>query len=87
MGSGPQKEDRHMTTMPRGCPECGATADQPHVEPCSFHDRYQAACGPVAEWLASLPAEYERLKARSRQSAFPAERFDDFRPTAQPAVH
>ena len=56
-----------MTTMSRECPECGAAAGQAHRHPCSFHERYQAASDPVSEWLASLPAEYERLKARSAQ--------------------
>ena len=52
-----------MLAMPRRCPECGATGGDPHVQPCSFQQRYDAAGGPLAEWLASLPAEYERLKA------------------------
>jgi DNA-binding winged helix-turn-helix (wHTH) protein len=51
--------------MPRACPECGAAGGEPHVQPCSFHRRYEAALDPLIEWLASLPAEYERLKARA----------------------
>ena len=58
-----------MVTMPRACPECGAAGGEPHVEPCSFQQRYDAARGPLAEWLASLPAEYERLKARAAADA------------------
>src|SRR6476620_12388779 len=54
-----------VLTMPRQCPECGAAAGEPHIQPCSFHQRYEAASGPLVEWLASLPAEYERLKARA----------------------
>ena len=54
-----------MPVMPQGCPECGVAADEPHVEPCSFHQRYQATRGPLLEWLAGLPAEYARLKARA----------------------
>ena len=54
-----------MLAMPRSCPECGAAAGEPHVESCSFPKRYEAACGGLSEWLASLPAEYERLKARA----------------------
>lgn len=58
-----------MYAVPLKCPECGATAGEMHVEPCSFHQRYQAACGPLVEWLASLPSEYERLKARTAANA------------------
>jgi hypothetical protein len=58
-----------MVVMPRSCPECGAAGGQPHVPPCSFHQRYEAACGPLLAWLASLPAEYERLKARAAADA------------------
>ena len=54
-----------MVVMPRVCPECGAPCGEPHGQPCSFHQRYEAACSPLATWLASLPAEYERLKARA----------------------
>ena len=54
-----------MYATPRKCPECGVAADEPHVHPCSFHERYEAAKrGPLIDWLASLPAHYERLKAR-----------------------
>jgi hypothetical protein len=58
-----------MVVMPRSCPECGAAGGEPHVQPCSFHQRYEAACGPLFAWLASLPAEYERLKARAAADA------------------
>jgi len=54
-----------MYTVPLKCPECSAAAGERHVQPCSFHQRYEAARGPLFEWLASLPAEYERLKARA----------------------
>jgi hypothetical protein len=55
-----------MFATPRGCPECGAAAGQPHLYSCSFYERYEAASrGPLVEWLAALPAEYERLKARA----------------------
>ena len=57
-----------MIAMPRRCPECGATGGNPHVEPCSFQQRYEAASSPLAEWLASLPAEYARLKASAAAS-------------------
>ena len=60
-----------MTTKPPECLECGAVPGQPHLTACSFHERFVAAGGPVAEWLASLPAEYERLKARAAQVAWP----------------
>jgi len=50
--------------MRRGCVECGAVAGEPHLERCIFMERYEAAArSPLVEWLASLPAEYERLKA------------------------
>jgi len=52
-----------MFAMLRECPECGVAAGEAHVQACSFHQRYEAARGPLFEWLASLPAEYERLKA------------------------
>jgi hypothetical protein len=52
-----------MVAMPRQCPECGTAGGKPHVQPCSFQQRLEAASGPLAEWLASLPAEYARLKA------------------------
>ena len=54
-----------MLAMPRICPECAAAAGESHVESCSFPKRYEAARGGLFEWLASLPAEYERLKARA----------------------
>ena len=54
-----------MYPVPLQCPECGAAAGEPHGQPCSFHQRYEAARGPLFEWLASLPSEYERLKARA----------------------
>jgi len=56
-----------MSLMPRACPECGAAGGEPHVEPCSFERRWRAADSPLAEWLANLPEEYERLKAREAQ--------------------
>jgi hypothetical protein len=59
-----------MLSMPGGCPECGATAGDTHVHPCSFQQRYEAAArSGLLEWLASLPAEYERLKARAAANA------------------
>ena len=67
-----------MLPMPRGCPECGAAASEPHVHPCSFQERYQAAArSPLFEWLASLPAEYERLKALSAANAVSNRRFHE----------
>jgi hypothetical protein len=66
-----------MDPMPLRCPECGAAAGDLHVEPCSFHQRYQAACGPLLEWLANLPAEYERLKARAEADAVANGVFDE----------
>ena len=63
------QEGNVMFVMPRACPECGAAGGEPHVQPCSFHQRYEAARGPLTEWLASLPAEYERLKARAAAEA------------------
>ncbi len=65
-----------MFVMPRACPECRATGGEPHVQPCSFHQRYEAARGPLIEWLAGLPAEYERLKARAAAGAVAHDRFD-----------
>jgi len=52
--------------MRQGCLECGAVAGEQHRQTCSFTERYEAAArSPLVEWLASLPAEYERLKARA----------------------
>ena len=65
-----------MVVMPRCCPECGAAGGEPHVEPCSFHQRYEAARGPLIEWLARLPAKYERLKACAAADAVANDRFD-----------
>jgi hypothetical protein len=60
-----------MYAMPQGCPECGTAAGQPHVDACSFHERYEAAArGPLIEWLASLPAEYARLQVRAAANVF-----------------
>ena len=53
-----------MSSMPRACPECGAAGGEAHVQSCSFDRRYEAAGTPLIEWLADLPAVYERLKAR-----------------------
>jgi len=58
-----------MLAMPRQCPECGAAAGEPHVRPCSFHQRYEAALGPLIERLAGLPAACERLEARATADA------------------
>jgi hypothetical protein len=58
-----------MSLMPQRCPECGAAAGESHVDPCLFQLRYQAARGPLFEWLAHLPAEYERLKAQTASNA------------------
>jgi hypothetical protein len=58
-----------MVVMPRCCPECGAAGGEPHVQPCLFNQRYEAACGPLFAWLASLPAEYQRLKTRTAADA------------------
>ena len=55
-----------MVAMLQQCPECGVAAGDRHSQGCAFHRRYAASSGPLFEWLASLPAEYERLKARSR---------------------
>ena len=66
-----------MSLMPRTCPECGAPGGEPHVQPCSFHQRYEAARGPLVEWLARLPAEYERLKARAAANAAANDGFDE----------
>jgi len=72
-----RREGSVMFVMPRACPECGAAGGKPHVQPCSFHQRYEAARGPLIEWLASLPAEYERLKARAAADAVANDRFDE----------
>jgi hypothetical protein len=66
-----------MIAMPRQCPECAAGPGEAHVHPCSFHQRYEAARGPLVEWLAGLPAEYERLKARAPSHAVVWGRFDE----------
>jgi len=66
-----------MSVMPRACPECGAAGGEPHVQRCSFHQRYEAARGPLIEWLASLPAEYERLKANAAANAVANDRVDE----------
>lgn len=58
-----------MFLMPRACPECGAAGGEPHAPACSFQQRYEAASGPLIQWLASLPAEYERLKGRAATDA------------------
>jgi hypothetical protein len=61
-----------MSTISRGCPECGAVPGEPHVAPCSFHERYEAAArGALCHWLASLPAEYERLKRMEAARVIP----------------
>ena len=66
-----------MFVLPRACPERGAAGGEPHVQPCSFRQRYEAARGPLIGWLASLPAEYERLKARATADAVANDRFDE----------
>ena len=64
--SGLKLEGAIMSLMPRTCPECGAAGGEPHVQSCSFDRRYEAVGSPLIEWLASLPAAYDRLKARDR---------------------
>jgi hypothetical protein len=49
---------------------------EPHVQPCSFQQRYEAGSGPLLEWLASLPAVYERLKAQAATGAAANDGFD-----------
>ena len=67
-----------MSPMPRGCPECSAVAGAPHLQSCSFNQRYEAAArSPLVEWLASLPAEYERLKARAAANAVSNDQFNE----------
>ena len=66
-----------MFAMPLRCPESGAAAGELHVQACAFPQRYQATCGPLALWLASLPAEYERLKARAVADAVANGVFDE----------
>lgn len=66
-----------MSAMPLRCPECGAAAGEVHVQPCAFDQRYQAACGPLLKWLAGLPAEYERLKARAAADAVTSRVLDE----------
>ena len=55
-----------MAVMPSACPECGAAGGEPHVQPCSFQQTYEAGRNPLIEWLVSLHAEYARLKAHAR---------------------
>ena len=57
-----------MVVMPSACPECGAAGGEPHVQPCSFQERYEAARTPLIEWLVSLHAEYAHLKANARRT-------------------
>ncbi len=45
------------------CPDCGAHSSAPHAHWCSSCRRHEPPHGPLLQWLASLPAEYERLKA------------------------
>jgi len=49
----------------RRCPECAAEPGEPHIQRCFFNRQNEVACSPLVEWLAGLPAEYERLKARA----------------------
>jgi hypothetical protein len=58
-----------------------AAGGEPHVRPCSFHQRYEAVNGPLVEWLASLPAEYERLKTRAAAGAVATGGFDEAAPS------
>ena len=58
-----------MVVKPRFCRERGAAGGEPRVQPSSFHQRYEAACGPLFAWLASQPAEYGRLKASAAADA------------------
>ena len=55
-----------MNVMPSACPECNAAGGEPHVQPCSFQQTHDVAHSPLIEWLVSLPAEYERLKAHAQ---------------------
>ena len=64
-----------MLMMPRACPECGAAGGETHVQPCAFQEKYEATRGPLIEWLAKLPAEYERLKARAAADTVRSNRF------------
>lgn len=73
----PVQRSSAMVVMPCACPECGAAAGEPHVQPCSFHQRYEAASSPLVEWLASLPAEYQRLKERAVADAVARHGFDE----------
>ena len=57
-----------MDVMPSACPECGVAGGEPHVQPCSFQEKYEAACSPLIEWLMNLHAEYDRLKANARRT-------------------
>ena len=63
--------------MPKACPECNAAGGEPHVQPCSFQQRYEAARGPLLEWLVSLSEVYEQLKARAAANAVADDRFDE----------
>ena len=58
-----------MPAMPKACPECGAAGGEPHVQPCSYHQWYEVACGPQGAWHSTLPSKCERLKARAATDA------------------
>ena len=64
----------------QGCPECGTAAGEPHVHPCSFHERHEAAARR-ALWVAGRPAGYARFGTPSilADSLGPAARLDDAR--------
>jgi hypothetical protein len=51
------------------CPDCGAAVGVQHAHWCAQRERHEPPYGPLLEWLAGLPREYERLKAREAARA------------------